>query len=107
MAPRYRITIAPTGDSFVCAADETILAALARQGRRGIPSGCHGGGCGVCKIAITQGQTHAAPMSRAHITTEDEKSGLGLACRLYPRSDITLHVVGKLHKAWHRASAAE
>lgn len=100
MAPRHRITIAPDGDSFDCAADESILAALARQGRRGIPSGCQGGGCGVCIVAVDHGTCHTGPMSRAHVSADDQQAGLGLACRLYPRSDVTLQVVGKLRKAW-------
>lgn len=35
-------------------------------------------------------------MSRAHISEDDENNGLGLACRIFPETDIELEVLEKL-----------
>ena len=71
---------------------------MVRLGKKGIPSGCHGGGCGVCKIEITSGDYETKKMSRAHISETEEAMGIVLACRVFPRSDIKLMVVGQLRK---------
>jgi ferredoxin len=67
-------------------------------GRKGIPVGCRGGGCGVCKVEITSGQYTKRVMSRDHVTAEEEARGCVLACRVKPLSDISLKVVGKMKK---------
>ncbi|MBS0317605.1 MAG: 2Fe-2S iron-sulfur cluster binding domain-containing protein [Proteobacteria bacterium] len=98
----HRVTIAETGESFQCSDTESALSALARSGKRGIPVGCRGGGCGVCKVAILSGDFRKRAMSRSHITEEDEARHHVLACCIYPQSDIQVHVIGKLQKAIHR-----
>ncbi|MEP4189763.1 MAG: 2Fe-2S iron-sulfur cluster-binding protein, partial [Sneathiella sp.] len=75
------------------------LKAMEALGRRGIPSGCHGGGCGVCKVRVLSGRYHTDTMSREHVSAEEEKEGIVLACRTYPQTDITVSVIGKLNKA--------
>ena len=37
-------------------------------------------------------------MSRAQVSEEEEKQGYALACRVYPRSDMRLKVIGKMGK---------
>ena len=69
---------------------------MARLGRRGIPLGCRGGGCGVCKVQITQGSYEAKVMSQAHVSAEEQAQDIVLACRIMPHSDICLQVLGKM-----------
>lgn len=95
----HRVTILDTGESFACASSESALNALARSGRRGIPSGCRGGGCGVCKVEVVAGEFGRRPMSRAHVSPADEASGRVLACCIYPQGDLALRVIGKLQRA--------
>jgi hypothetical protein len=38
-------------------------------------------------------------MSRAHISADDERRRIVLACRTMPRSDLSLTPIGKLNKA--------
>jgi ferredoxin len=94
----YQVHLADTGESYLCAANRTLLNAMVALGRRGIPSGCHGGGCGVCKVHILQGEVATLAMSRAHVSKEDEAIGCVLACRTYPLSDVVLKVVGGMRK---------
>jgi ferredoxin len=81
-------------------ADERVLVALERaQGfgqlknmPRRLPVGCRRGGCGVCRVRVTQGDFHADAMSRAHISAEEEAAAIVLACCIYPRSDLSLRL---------------
>jgi len=94
----FMVTIENTGESFSCQSHQHVLSAMSRMGKKGIPSGCHGGGCGVCKVQINAGTYETKKMSRAHISVEEEVSGCVLACRVFPRTDLRLTVIGKLQK---------
>lgn len=58
-----------------------------------IPVGCRGGGCGVCKIKILQGEYKSKRMSSAHISDSDVQQGFVLACRVYPCSDMFIETM--------------
>ncbi|MFG1374300.1 2Fe-2S iron-sulfur cluster-binding protein [Xanthobacter oligotrophicus] len=96
---KHEILIADTGESYLCDETESVLAGMARLGRKGIPLGCRGGGCGVCKVAVVDGRCQAGAMSRQHVSEEEVKAGTALACRIRPESRLTLKVVGGLKKA--------
>lgn len=98
----FDVLIVDTGEVYACPARETLLRAMARTGRRGIPSGCHGGGCGVCKVRV-HGEVETLAMSRSHVSEEEERQGYVLACRCYPRGPVSVQVVGRLHKAVTRS----
>jgi len=105
-ARRHEVTIKDTGEVFSCSEDQHLLQGMTSLGKRGIPSGCHGGGCGVCKVKITQGEVETLVMSRAYVTEEEEKEGIVLACRTFPRGSISLKVIGKLSKNVLRPSTS-
>ena len=90
----HRISLAD-GTSFVAKPGTTVLQALAPVHRRRIASGCHGGGCGVCRIRIVGGRFVLGRMSRAHISLEDEATNVALACQVWPQSDLTVEPLGK------------
>ena len=96
----FDVTIADTGEVFSCDAQQTVLEGMVRLGRRGIPAGCRGGGCGVCKIEVLKGDYEAQIMSRDHVSPDDLAHGRVLACRIMPRSNLTVRVIGKMTKAW-------
>ena len=96
---RFEITVEDTGDRFACIDGLPVLKAMTALGGRGIPSGCHGGGCGVCKVRVLDGDYRTAAMSRDHVSAEEEAGGIALACRLYPASDLRLKVLGRMQKA--------
>lgn len=97
----FNVLITNTGERYACPPTHNLLTGMEQLGRKGIPVGCRGGGCGVCKVHITSGKFHAAKMSRQHISVEDVANGVVLACRATPESDICLSVVGKMVKQFH------
>lgn len=108
-APRttHRVTVQDTGECFPCAPDENLLRGMLRLGRRGIPVGCVNGGCGVCKVRILQGDVQRlGPISRAHVSVEEEAAGLTLACRVAPVTALIVAVEGRMSKPFRAAAAA-
>lgn len=105
--PKVSVRVETTGETYPCALDESLLQGMLKLGRRGIPVGCVNGGCGVCKVQIVEGEVRAlGPVSRAHVSVEEEARGITLACRVAPLSPVRLHAVGKLAKPFSKGFAA-
>lgn len=100
----HQITIDNTGEVFRCAEDVHLLAAMERARCHGIPVGCRNGGCGACKVRITSGRFQTRKMNRAVVSAQEEADGCVLACKTYPRSDIAVHVLGRV---WQVASNSQ
>ncbi|MDR0402574.1 MAG: 2Fe-2S iron-sulfur cluster binding domain-containing protein [Treponema sp.] len=91
MEQTYSITVRETGEVFSCGGGQAVLPAMIHAGRGPIKHGCCGGGCGVCRMRIVEGEWEAFKnMSRAHVSEEDEKKGIVLLCCVQPRSNITV-----------------
>lgn len=95
----FTIQIDSLDETYRSSSEQTLLAGMERLGKRGIPVGCRGGGCGVCKVHITKGDYSCKKMSRAHVSAEEQQDGYVLACRCRPLSDIELTVIGKMKAA--------
>jgi 3-phenylpropionate/trans-cinnamate dioxygenase ferredoxin reductase subunit len=105
--PKVSVHVAQTGETFPCASDESLLQGMLRLGRKGIPVGCVNGGCGVCKVRILEGQCRPlGPISRAHVSAEEEARGFTLACRVAPVTAVRLEVAGKFEKPFRKGFAA-
>lgn len=102
----FRVAIGNTHERYSCRADQTLLGGMEQLGRKGIPVGCRGGGCGVCKVRIESGAVRRERMSRCHVSVEEEEQGYVLACRAYPQSDLALRAVEKLARCIERRLAA-
>jgi ferredoxin len=102
---KFNVLIEDTGEQFPCPETRSLLQGMDALGRKGIPVGCHNGGCGVCKVAIQAGEFTSRVMSRAHVSEEDERAGHVLACRVRPQSDIRLSVLGGMKKSVCRQAA--
>lgn len=97
---KHAVLVIETGEEYLCGGAETLLEGMARIGRKCIPVGCVNGGCGVCKVAIVKGSVHkCGPMSRVHVSEQEELQGVLLACRAMPTSSVELKVIGKMKKA--------
>jgi ferredoxin len=95
----FQISVDETSDVFSCAEDKNVLKAMEQLGRKGIPIGCRGGGCGICRVQVLgDGKYHTGKMSREQVPVEDEEKGICLACKLIPESDLQLKVLGKWQK---------
>jgi ferredoxin len=92
----HTVTIDGKGESFPCADDSNVLAAMERTLCRAIPVGCRNGGCGACKVRITSGRYETRKMNRAVVSLQEEHDGCVLACKTYPRGDIHLQVLGRV-----------
>lgn len=87
----YNVIYLDENKSFKCKDTETLIHAMQRSGVKPFPIGCRGGGCGICKIRINQGGYDLErPMSRRHITLEEEKEGIVLACCIRPKDDLKI-----------------
>jgi len=77
-----------------CSNDKNLMDSL--SSKSGIaPKGCHNGGCGVCKIKVHSGEYTTMKMSRKHISEEEESSGIVLACRVFPNSNMDIEFIAK------------
>ena len=104
--PKVSVLVTQTQEVYPCALTESLLTGMLRLGRKGIPVGCVNGGCGVCKVLIKEGEVKSlGPISRAHVTVEDEARGYTLACRVAPQTNVTLEVAGKLDKPFRKGAA--
>ena len=99
----FTISIANDGSSYRCTDTRSLLEGMEALGKKGIPVGCRGGGCGVCKVRVLQGSYTKRVMSREHISEQEEADGVVLACRVRPTSDAQLQVVGAMKKNVCRA----
>ena len=95
----FQVTIDSTGEVFRCAEDVHVLAAMEQACCHGIPVGCRNGGCGACKVRVTGGSYETRKMNRAVLSAADEADGCVLACKTYPRSDMAVHVLGRVWQA--------
>ena len=95
----HTVRIEDNGVTYTCAPTESLLEGMQRLGRRGIPMGCRGGGCGVCKVEILEGEFSTRAMSRDHVDDDDRRHRRLLACRVYPSGDLSVRVIGKLQKS--------
>ena len=77
------VTVANTGQTFSCPADELILDAGLSAGI-GLPHNCRGGACGTCKSQVLEGEVdHGWVMSFA-ISEEEKAAGKCLICQSKP-----------------------
>ncbi|VTU46637.1 NADH oxidoreductase hcr (plasmid) [Variovorax sp. SRS16] len=102
MDPIYSIAIGNTNEQYACRAGQTLLGGMEQLGRKGIPVGCRGGGCGVCKVRIESGRARCERMSRGHVSAAEEAQGYVLACRAYPQSDLQLRAVERMARCIER-----
>lgn len=71
---------------------ERVLHEMIKRQVADIPVGCRGGGCGVCRVRVVEGEYTTKRMSRKHVSEADEADGVALACRIIPLSDIVVEL---------------
>ncbi len=95
---KHKVRLVATGGEFFCLEEQHLLQGMQRfqvglPMLKLIPVGCRGGGCGICRIRVVTGVYETKKMSRKHITEDDQASGILLACRVHPRSDLLIEVL--------------
>ncbi|MCY1260028.1 2Fe-2S iron-sulfur cluster binding domain protein [compost metagenome] len=92
--PTHQALIVDTGEAFACPPDQPLLRSALASGSAAIRSGCHGGGCGVCKVRIVSGSYACGAMSRAHVDPASRQRNDVLACQVYPHSNLVIELLG-------------
>ena len=106
----FTISIEQSDETFECDVGQNVLAAMEKLGRKGIPVGCRGGGCGICRVqvvgnAVQDKNYRTLKMSKKQVSDADRENGIALACKLVPLTDLTVKPLGLLQK--RLGSAAE
>jgi len=91
---QFQITIDNSGESYRCGAEMHLLEAMERALCCGIPVGCRNGGCGACKVHVTDGRYATRKMNRAVLSAQEQAEGFVLACKTFPQSDLKVTAVG-------------
>jgi len=92
---QFQVTIQNTGETFRCGEEGNVLEAMEKARCKGIPVGCRNGGCGACKVRVTEGRYLKRKMSRGVLSAEEEAQGCVLACKAYPQSDLSVNALGR------------
>ena len=96
------IRVADTGEEFDVSPQETLLAALERQGYR--PSfSCRMGACGECKLRVLDGQ--ASPVGEI-LSASERAAGYVLGCLAQPIGAVTLASGGQPPAGVRRVASA-
>ena len=92
-AARHRCTIRTTdGEVVETTVRDGALLITPFVGQHGSPIqiGCRGGGCGVCRVQVVEGDHRCKRMSRRFVSEQDERDGYALACRLLVVDDLVV-----------------
>jgi len=78
--------------SIEVAVGNTLLAALVNN-KIFLPSACGGGGsCGQCRCTVNSGGGDVMPTELAHLTRNEKKNHIRLACQLKVRQDLNIRI---------------
>jgi CDP-4-dehydro-6-deoxyglucose reductase len=86
----YRVSIQETSESFAVDAGESVLAAALRANVK-LPHECTLGGCGTCRVKLSQGSVQYEEFPMA-LSREEAAQGYALACQARPTSDLVISV---------------
>ena len=81
-------------ESFLCPETMSVIEAAKVQNAK-VPYGCIGGGCGICKMKVVDGNYNLDRDAKKALTEEEQKNGTVFLCRTYPLSDLQLEWIGK------------
>lgn len=85
----YRINVQPDKRTIMGNDKDSILDTAIRNGIK-IKVGCKGGGCGVCKIQILEGDVDRGCSARTVLSLNEIEAGYALACQTKPNSDVVI-----------------
>ena len=71
--------------------NDFILETAIRNGVK-IKVGCKGGGCGICKIQILEGDVDRGHSARSVLPLNEIKQGYALACQTKPNTDVVINI---------------
>jgi ferredoxin-NADP reductase len=102
LSSTIQLRVEETGAVLDARANETLLAALERNGYRPDFS-CRAGACGVCKLRVLEGKV--SPVGEA-LSPAERRAGYVLSCVAIPQGDVTLESGGRAPSGAFAARAA-
>ena len=90
----FQITIANTGTTISCSADQTVLQAAVAAGVD-YPYVCATGNCATCISELRGGEVSMLGYSDNALSAAQRADGKVLACRTMPRSDVEMTWLGR------------
>lgn len=89
-ANKHRVQVINQDREFFCSSEHSLLVGMEKVNSDCIFVGCRGGGCGLCKIKVVEGEYSSKRMSKAHISEDDLEQGIVLACRIFPQGNLKI-----------------
>jgi len=80
------VTILPFGDIVEVAPNESVLAAILRQGRF-VRYGCKHGGCSTCRAEVVEGDYQLSDRTSFSLSDGDRAAGVVLLCSTFPAAE--------------------
>ncbi|MDP4154805.1 MAG: 2Fe-2S iron-sulfur cluster binding domain-containing protein [Bacillota bacterium] len=87
----YCIKVEPDERTIIGNDNDFILDTAIRNGVK-IKVGCKGGGCGICKIQILEGDVDRGHSARSVLPLNEIKQGYALACQTKPNTDVVINI---------------
>ncbi|HVI52869.1 MAG TPA: 2Fe-2S iron-sulfur cluster binding domain-containing protein [Candidatus Sulfotelmatobacter sp.] len=91
------VSVSGSSQAVKCSPGASVLDAFERalrpvsvDGEAVVRVGCRRGGCGICKVRVLAGLYRTTPMSRAHVSEEEQSDGLVLSCCVFPETDLVI-----------------
>ena len=86
---QYQVELAPGGQTFSVAENETVLDGALRAGVE-ILYGCRQGRCSTCKYLIEEGEVDVGEVNAYSLPDNERDAGWALLCRAKPYSDLLI-----------------
>jgi naphthalene 1,2-dioxygenase ferredoxin reductase component len=93
------VNIRQAGRQIAVEQGRTILESALEQGVA-YPHGCRSGRCGSCKTRLIEGEVELLPHTPYALTPAERASGLILACRAQPRTNVAVAWLGKQEEVY-------
>lgn len=87
----HTITLQPSGHTFACSAESTILRAGLAAGLF-LPYSCRSGVCNTCRGRVVDGELDVGAVHPAYLTDDDKAQGHALLCQARPKSDLVIEI---------------
>lgn len=86
---KFNILVQPDNRTIESKEGNSILD-IASQNGVNIKVGCKGGGCGICKIQVLEGEVERGITSRSVLSLEEIEQGYALSCKAEAKSDVVI-----------------
>ncbi|MGE0762970.1 MAG: 2Fe-2S iron-sulfur cluster-binding protein [Bdellovibrionales bacterium] len=89
-----QVLVKNLNQDFTAAPNETVLTGALRNGIN-FPHSCQNGRCGMCKSRLQSGEVDHLAHNKFTLTDEEKVSGLILACKAIPKTDVVVSWVAE------------